>query len=164
MLYDSNKSHRLPEVTMFLIENLSKKFPNETIYIYGNTRDLNNIKLPSNVQNLGIITPAELNKLYNQCKIGTCFSTTNPSRIGFEMITSGCLCVEIDCETTKHDLPDDLFLLCPVNKNIILEKIESVITNNKLYVKLYNNLKNFKTQTVSEEQLFANMLTEIFYQ
>ena len=164
LLYDSDKSHRLPGVTIFLMEKLSKKFPHENIYLYGNTRDLTDKKLPSNVHNLGIVTPARLNKLYNQCKIGTCFSTTNPSRVGFEMITSGCLCVEIDCETTKKDLPADVFLLRPKDPNIILDTIETVISDDTTYKKLYSNLKKIKPQSVSEEQLFANMLTDVFYQ
>ncbi|WP_373417079.1 rhamnosyltransferase WsaF family glycosyltransferase, partial [Vibrio parahaemolyticus] len=37
----------------------------------------------------------ELRKLYNKCKVGLCISMTNPSRIPYEMMASGCVPVDI---------------------------------------------------------------------
>lgn len=163
ILYDGDKPHRLPKITEKLITDLSNLFPQENIYLFGNTQKIKNKKFPQNVKNLGIISPEKLNELYNQCKVGTCFSTTNPSRIGFEMISSGCVCVEIDCESTRHDLPQDMFLLCRPNEDSISQGVQKLLTDQNAYNEIYKNIKNYKQQKLSEEELFCNMLEDVFY-
>ena len=60
--------------------------PDVKIYLYGS-----NIK--GNVwfehENLGIIPLEKCNALYNKCEVGLCISSSNPSRIPFEMMAAG---------------------------------------------------------------------------
>ena len=66
--------------------------PDVKIYLYGS-----NIK--GNVwfehENLGIIPLEKCNALYNKCEVGLCISSSNPSRIPFEMMAAGLPVVDL---------------------------------------------------------------------
>ena len=78
--------------------------PDVKIYLYGS-----NIK--GNVwfehENLGIIPLEKCNALYNQCEVGLCISSSNPSRIPFEMMAAGLPVVDLYMENNFYDMPNE---------------------------------------------------------
>ena len=78
--------------------------PDVKIYLYGS-----NIK--GNVwfehENLGIIPLEKCNALYNQCEVGLCISSSNPSRIPFEMMAAGLPVVDLYMENNFFDMPNE---------------------------------------------------------
>lgn len=163
MVYSKVKKHRLPEITLNIARKLADKYPDKPIYLFGENVDECEIQAYKNIHSLGELTVYELNDLYNKCELGTCFSTTNPSRVGFEMISSGCVCIEIDCEYTEHDLPREVFELCKPEEDQIFNQIDHLLSNKTAYHSKYDNIKTYKGQTKSEESLFYDMLLERFY-
>jgi len=166
MLYSSSKSHRLPDLTLQLIKLITLNFPNEPVYVFGDISTTDRILFPSTVKLLGSLSTRDLSKLYNRCKIGTCFSTTNPSRIGFEMSACGCPCVEIDCEYTKFDLSDELFAKCEPNLNKLFATIKTLLTEKDILKTKFNHCVEFSASTKfqkSEPEVFTKMLEEKFY-
>lgn len=78
--------------------------PDVKIYLYGS-----NIK--GNVwfehENLGIIPLEKCNALYNKCEAGLCISSSNPSRIPFEMMAAGLPVVDLYMENNFFDMPNE---------------------------------------------------------
>nr|WP_308508619.1 glycosyl transferase family 1 [uncultured Stomatobaculum sp.] len=78
--------------------------PDVKIYLYGS-----NIK--GNVwfehENLGIIPLETCNALYNKCEVGLCISSSNPSRIPFEMMAAGLPVVDLYMENNFYDMPNE---------------------------------------------------------
>ena len=87
----------------------------------------------------------ELNKLYNSSKVGIVFSSTNPSRIGFEMFGSGLNVIEYKSEFTKLDMPDNHF------KKINDEKMIVEITKN-IFKNFNKNDDNYKNKICVEKE------------
>lgn len=78
--------------------------PDVKIYLYGS-----NIK--GNVwfehENLGIIPLEKCNAIYNKCEVGLCISSSNPSRIPFEMMAAGLPVVDLYMENNFFDMPNE---------------------------------------------------------
>lgn len=78
--------------------------PDVKIYLYGS-----NIR--GNVwfehENLGIIPLEKCNALYNKCEVGLCISSSNPSRIPFEMMAAGLPVVDLYMENNFYDMPNE---------------------------------------------------------
>jgi len=77
--------------------------PEVRIYFYGNDQP---VELPIEFSHLGLLPVEKCNELYNRCSVGLCFSSTNPSRIPFEMMAAGLPVVDIWGDNTLYDLPD----------------------------------------------------------
>ena len=171
ILHSSAKKHRLPHVTIELINRISNDYKDTPIYIFGDILESDRRKMGTkntakNINVLGSLPVEELPALYNKCKIGVCMSTTNPSRVGLEMSACGCVCVEAMCEYTQYDLDQNMFLLCEPDIESVYNGVERLLTSSKLYNKKYeacvsysNNLHN----QITEEALFMDMIDEVFY-
>ena len=72
---------------------------------------------------LGKVSPEETAELYNKCELGIVFSTTNPSRIAYEMVACGTPVIEADCEYTKYDMNSDAFVRLKTDFDVIMKKI-----------------------------------------
>lgn len=100
------KHWRLPHFVQQALYIISILRPDVTIYTYGSNAFPEILKR-DNIIDLGIISPPELNKLYNSCLCGICLSCSNPSRIPFEMMAAGLPVIELSGENTSLDLPND---------------------------------------------------------
>ena len=96
-----------------------------------------------NVENLGIISPSELNKLYNKCKIGVSMSSSNPSRIPFEMMASGLPVVELYRENNLYDMPDDCVMLSESTPEALATTIISLYEDDTRRENLSKNSINY---------------------
>ena len=166
MLFSSAKKHRLPATVIQVMKNIITNFPEEPIYAFGDFSKKDRLQIPKEVRILGTLPLNKLCDLYNKCKLGTCFSTTNPSRIGFEMSACGCPCVEIDCEYTKQDLSDDLFTKCNPDSKSIYAAIERLLTDPKEYQRKLSSCVSYSSKLKfqeSEQKRFSRMLNNTFY-
>lgn len=55
-------------------------------------------------ERLGLLSKEECNGLYNHCALGVCMSSSNPSRIPFEMMAAGLPVVDLDLPNNRDDL------------------------------------------------------------
>ena len=85
------QEHRLPELVLKLTNEVAKKHPSKNIYLYGDDTMINLDIKSDNIKLLGTLTAEETADLYRKCELGVIFSTTNPSRIAFEMVACGTL-------------------------------------------------------------------------
>ena len=63
-------------------------------------------------EHLGLLNLEACNAVYNRSSVGLCISSSNPSRIPFEMMAAGLPVVEIHRQNTLYDFPDSAMLLC----------------------------------------------------
>ncbi|GMV27099.1 MAG: hypothetical protein AMXMBFR58_31300 [Phycisphaerae bacterium] len=59
----------------------------------------------------GLLDVAGCNELYNRASVGLCISSSNPSRIPFEMMSAGLPVVDLHRENNLYDQPDSAVLL-----------------------------------------------------
>lgn len=162
LLYDSSKRHRLPQLILKLAVALAEKYPKKKIFLYGDDQMFKlNSKDLKNVFCLGALKPQETAELYKQCELGIIFSTTNPSRVSYEMVACGTPAIEADCEFTKYDMDSDAFIRLNTDLGTIMNKIEELFNNSNEMKRLrgeceiYSKSNFFKN---AEEQRFLDFL------
>lgn len=93
VLYQPEKSRRTPLFVAEALQILSRRLPKLKIYAFGSSRPL---PIDGNVENLGSISNLnDLRDLYSKCIAGFCPSSSNPSRIPYEMMAAGCVPVDL---------------------------------------------------------------------
>lgn len=109
--------------------------PDIKIYLYGSN-------MKGNVwfghENLGIIPIYQCNELYNKCKVGLCISSSNPSRIPFEMMATGLPVIDLHMENNLYDMPNDCVSLAHYTPESIAEAIINVLDNEEMQNKMSN--------------------------
>jgi glycosyltransferase involved in cell wall biosynthesis len=102
-IYQPDKPRRCSALGVEALGIVKYLRPDVKIYLYGS-----NIK--GNVwfehTNKGIVSVQECNELYNLCKVGLCISSSNPSRIPFEMMAAGLPVVDLYMENNFYDMPE----------------------------------------------------------
>ncbi|MCL2539089.1 MAG: glycosyl transferase family 1 [Oscillospiraceae bacterium] len=104
-IYQPGKPNRCAPLGLEALAIVSQLSPDTKIYIYGS-----NEKVPPSAgafphEFLGLLSIEECNELYNKCAAGLCLSSTNPSRIPFEMMSAGLPVVDLYMENNLYDLP-----------------------------------------------------------
>jgi glycosyltransferase involved in cell wall biosynthesis len=85
------------ELGVAALDLFAERHPDVDIHLYGET-----IRgLPFDVSNHGLLTPTELNALYNRCVAGLVLSATNVSLVPHEMLAAGCIPVVNDAEQNR---------------------------------------------------------------
>lgn len=107
--------------------------PDVKIYLYG-SRVKGNVWFEH--ENLGIISLEKCNELYNKCSIGLCISSSNPSRIPFEMMAAGLPVVELHMENNLYDMPEEAVLLAHYTPESIAEAIIRLLDDPDLQIKM----------------------------
>lgn len=124
-IYQPEKPRRCTDLLHGAVEQIIANRPDIKIYSYGSTTPFPN----PNVVNLGIIKDADLADLYNRCKVGICFSLSNPSRIPFEMMACGLPVVELHRENNLYDLPDTGSLLVSENPTAVATGVLKILND-----------------------------------
>ncbi|MFK8011056.1 MAG: hypothetical protein AB8B80_03380 [Marinicellaceae bacterium] len=126
-LYQPEKDRRNPKLAINALRIVKEKNPDVKIYVYGSDAE---IDLDFEVENLGLIRDlAELNDLYNKCKVGLCISMSNPSRIPFEFMSSGVVPVDIYRYNNLLDYPSGTIKLAYQSHASIAEAILQLLNN-----------------------------------
>lgn len=134
--------------------------PDVKIYLYGSDND---IKLDVEMENLHIMPINKCNELYNKCKVGVCMSSSNPSRIPFEMMAAGLPVVDLYRENNLYDIPEDGVLLADTSPEAIATAIIKILDDDKLQQSMskkgYQFMKNYPIEKGFEE--FLNFVNNI---
>lgn len=99
------------------------------VYLYGEDATLP-IRDPR-VHCLGILTAEECASLYTRCVAGVSLSVTNPSRLPFEMLSSGLSVIEINRENNLFDFPEGSIHLAEPSACGIASSILEVLSTSK---------------------------------
>lgn len=148
--YYKGKPGRLPSLIEKIIEILHPHFP---LVIFPDSYD----KLKhENIINIGMKTPVELNEYYNDTTVGIVMSNTNPSRLGFEMLSSGLNVIEYDSEFTNYDMPNCFFTKIK-NADSIVETVNKMIDMKIDTTKYLDYIKS-----ENEKKIFCSMVISLF--
>jgi len=128
-IYQPDKPRRCSRIGIEALGIVKHNMPDVKIYLYGSTIKEN---LWFEHENLGLLSLDLCNELYNKCAVGLCISSSNPSRIPFEMMQSGLPVVEIWRENNLYDFDHDAMLLCKQTPESIAEGIMEILNNNSL--------------------------------
>ena len=132
-IYQPIKPRRCSNIGLKALQIVQAVRPDVDIYLYGsNKMEISNLR----IKHLGVLSTDKCNKLYNKCKVGLCFSSTNPSRIPFEMMAAGLPVVDLYGENTIYDLPEDGCLLAEPSPEAIATAILRIIDDDKFQVRL----------------------------
>lgn len=93
---------RAHELAVFALDLFARRHPEVPIHFYGSVVD----GLPFKTEQHGLLTPAELGRLYQRCLAGLVLSATNVSLVPSEMLAAGCTPVVNDAEHTRRVLGD----------------------------------------------------------
>ncbi len=95
------------ELAISALDLFAERHPDVPIHLYGESVG----NLPFAAIDHGMLTPDELNGLYNRCVAGLVLSATNISLVPHEMLAAGCIPVVNDAEQNKMvlDNPEVLY-------------------------------------------------------
>lgn len=132
-VFQPDKPRRCANLVLNAAQIVRQLRPEVTIYLFGSEKkEIHNL----DAVHLGILPVEELNRLYNRCLAGLCISTSNPSRIPFEMMASGLPVVDLYRENNFYDLPDAGCLLADATPEALASALIKIIDNNSLQEKL----------------------------
>ncbi|BCG61264.1 glycosyltransferase family 4 protein [Paenibacillus sp. URB8-2] len=127
-IYQPEKPRRCSIIGIEALGIVKHLMPEVKIYLYG-SRNKTNVWFEHT--NLELISVEECNNLYNKCSVGLCISSSNPSRIPFEMMAAGLPVVDIYRENNLYDLPDGGVKLADQTPESIANALVSILTNDE---------------------------------
>ena len=98
--------------------------PEVVIHTYGEDPG----RLPFPFRSHGLLTPAELNRLYNSCVAGLVLSATNVSLVPNEMLAAGCIPVVNDAEQNRVVLDNAHVDYCAPMPHEIARQLEFLVS------------------------------------
>jgi hypothetical protein len=132
-IFQPEKARRCSNIGIKAVMLVKKLRPDVKIYLYGSDVD---VPLDFEVENLHIIPIEKCNELYNKCKVGLCISSSNPSRIPFEMMAAGLPVVDLYRENNLYDIPDSGVLLADSSPEAIATAILKILDDTNLQDKM----------------------------
>ena len=81
---------------LLALAELARRRPDTRIALFGEARPVAALFAH---EDLGVLAPAELARLYGRARVGLVLSMTNPSLVGLEMMACGLPCVELASES-----------------------------------------------------------------
>jgi glycosyltransferase involved in cell wall biosynthesis len=96
-------TRRAFELGVAALDVFAEHHPEVEIHAYGGKAP----RLPFPVTDHGVVTPEELNRIYNRCVAGLALSATNVSLVPLEMLGSGCIPVVNDAPQNRMVLDND---------------------------------------------------------
>jgi hypothetical protein len=123
-IYQPEKPRRCPLIGRDTLAIVKHYCPEVTIYTYGSKEapDFN-----FDHTHLGILSLEECNQLYNRCAVGLCLSSSNPSRVPFEMMAAGLPPVDFYGDNTIYDMPEQGVLLAEQNPSSLAGAIIKIL-------------------------------------
>jgi glycosyltransferase involved in cell wall biosynthesis len=94
---------RATGLALMALDLFAARHPEVDIHLYGKSPR----SVPFAATDHGLLTPAQLNVLYNHCIAGLALSATNVSLVPHEMLAAGCIPVVNDAEYNRIVLDSD---------------------------------------------------------
>jgi hypothetical protein len=125
-IYQPDKVRRCAQIGIEALGIVKHLMPEAEVHLYG-SRAAGHIWFDH--RNDGLLSIKECNRLYAQCAVGLCISSSNPSRIPFEMMCAGLPVVEVHRENTLYDLPESAVQLCDTTPEALARAIIDLLRN-----------------------------------
>ena len=132
-IFQPGKPRRCADLGLKALKIVQLMRPETKIYLYGSKKMS---IVGKNVKHLGMLTPEGCNELYNKCKVGLCFSASNPSRIPFEMMASGLPVVDFYLENNLYDFPEKGCLLAEPKAEAVATAIIKLLDDDDMREKM----------------------------
>ena len=160
-IYQPDKPRRCSRIGIEALGIVKHCMPDVKIYLYGSSI---NDSLWFEHENLGLLDLAKCNELYNKCSVGLCISSSNPSRIPFEMMNAGLPVVEVWRENNLYDFNEEAMLLCKQTPESIAAGIMKILNDADLSDRMSSAGQKFmggrtlETETEGFYQAFNNVM------
>ncbi len=128
-IYQPDKPRRCAELGLRALQIVKKERPDTKIYLYGSRKK---ISFNLETEHLGLLSTEGCNDLYNRCKVGLCMSSSNPSRVPFEMMAAGLPVVDLYLENNLYDFPDGGCVLAVPSAEAVAKALIEILDNDKL--------------------------------
>ena len=128
MICQPEKPRRCPRLGIDALGIVKHHMPDVTILLYG-SKERPTVWYEHEWH--GLVDVQECNRLYNRARVGLCISSSNPSRIPFEMMCAGLPVVDIHRENNLYDQPDSAVLLAGSRPEDIARAIMDLLTDNR---------------------------------
>ncbi|MDW7773277.1 MAG: glycosyltransferase [Desulfobulbaceae bacterium] len=123
-IHQPEKPRRCPLIGRDALAIVKHHCPEVMIYTYGSQEAPNYY---FDHTHLGILSREECNLLYNRCAAGLCLSSSNPSRVPFEMMAAGLPAVDFHGDNTIYDMPEHGILLAERNPSSLAGAIIKIL-------------------------------------
>ncbi|WP_018099685.1 hypothetical protein [Sinorhizobium meliloti] len=114
---------RAVELGLLALELFAKRHPHIELHLFG--ADIGG--LPFKFVNHGVVTPEELNEIYNHCLAGLSLSLTNVSLVPHEMLACGCIPVVNDDHRNRVVLDNPYVRYAPLTPHSLAAALEAVV-------------------------------------
>lgn len=114
---------RAHELGLAALHLFAQRNPGIPIHFYGSK--VGDVGFP--VTQHGVLTPEELNELYNECVAGLVLSATNISLVPQEMLASGCIPVVNDAEHNRMVLNNRYVRYTPATPFQLANTLEEIV-------------------------------------
>jgi hypothetical protein len=111
------------ELGLMAIEKFAARRPDIEINFYGKKMG----KLPFRYIDHGLVSPDELNSIYNQCYAGLSLSLTNVSLVPHEMLAAGCIPVVNDAVHNRIVLENPFVRYAPPYPHALAAELEELV-------------------------------------
>ena len=149
-MYQPEKPRRCPELMAATLSRLLRSEPAAEVTTVGSRWSP---RLGHRHRHLGVVSPDKLAELYRSSDAGLSLSTSNPSRVPFEMMASGLPVVEIGAENTVYDLPEAGCLLAHPDPVSLCEALQAIVNDSELTARLSKNGTEFMvSRPAADEQ------------
>ena len=159
-LYQPSKARRCAEIGLQALQLVHDAQPEVKIYLYG-ARERAKSHFPA--IHLGLLSPGACNDLYHRCRVGICLSSTNPSRIPFEMMAAGLPVIDLHGPQSLYDMPEEGAMLADPRPEGIAEAVISLLDDEQQRRRMSAGGAAFmKNRPIEREaQQFADALDHI---
>lgn len=159
-IFQPEKPRRCPEIGRDALAIVKHHKPEVKIYTYGSEEPPD---FPFEHSHLGVLSLKECNALYNRCSVGLCLSSSNPSRVPFEMMAAGLPAVDFHGENTIYDMVEDGVLLARPNASSLAGAIMHILGSESLRDSMgHAGLRFMEERHARKEyQQFAAIVNEI---
>ncbi|MCA9278117.1 MAG: glycosyltransferase family 4 protein [Phycisphaeraceae bacterium] len=124
-IFQPEKPRRCPMLGMNALGIVKKQRPDVNIIFYGSRADTKHVWFEH--EHRGLVTIEQCNHIYNECQVGLCISSSNPSRIPFEMMAAGLPVVDMHRDNNLYDIPEQGALLTPTKPEAIARGILTLL-------------------------------------
>jgi glycosyltransferase involved in cell wall biosynthesis len=137
------------------------KYGYNTEFVLFGSDNLEKYNLPIQYTDLGVLSPKQLNSLYNEAGLAIVFSTTNPSKAPFEMMACGLpvLDLNINSSVISYGSFDNAFL-CDPDADQIAETINNIMTDRSLVTRKSTSALKY-SMDIDDEYTAAEKLIKI---
>lgn len=148
-VFQPEKPRRCPAIGRDALAIVKHHCPDIRIYTFGSEEPPD---FWFDHSHLGILSLEQCNILYNRCCVGLCLSSSNPSRIPFEMMAAGLPVVDFYADNTIYDLPDHAVLLSERDPAIIADALVRILNSNSLQQSMHRAGQDFMLHRHADQE------------